>query len=101
LTEKGKGTVWEPWAHYGLGRTYLLKKEAREALRSFESVARLAEGNPYLSGSVLVQQKACHDLLGETEKAKEVDKVLREELGFVGVFAQGVICLKPSPESPR
>jgi hypothetical protein len=94
LAEKAKGTTWEPWAHYGLGRTYLLKKVAREALRSFERVVPLAAGNPYLSGSVLVQQKACYELLGETEKAKEVDKVLREKLGSVGVFAEGVIGLK-------
>jgi len=98
LAEKGKGTVWEPWAHYGLGRTYLLKKDAKEALASFEHVRELAGSEGYLAGSVLVQQRKCHELLGEAGKQRkeEVEKALKEKFGCIGVFGEGVIELKPA-----
>jgi tetratricopeptide (TPR) repeat protein len=96
LADKGKGTAWEAWAHYGLGRTYLLKKDAKEALASFTRAGELAGEEGYLPGSILLQQKKCYELLGEVEKAKEMDKTLREKYGMVGTFGEGVISLKPT-----
>jgi hypothetical protein len=96
MFEKAKGSHWETWAQYCAGRVLMLKKKPNEAIQCFDKVAALAERGGYLYGSQLVLKKKCFEALGETKKAEDVNKSLKETFGTAAVFAAGVIELKES-----